>query len=427
VAEHLDRTVCASALALYDILGYPDGRQVGALSMEKLDTMYRPQRKTVGYRVDSRSLSVGLLQYKRDQAADIITPWLTMPKYTLLDAAILCGNLESTSTCNRWIRPYFFAIQNTIRADLTAAWKRIQGYYIRLGIDKIKAKYRLPKNLERRLAPLIAKDKAKLLWHSKATFDIPNHVKKGLLYLQTSLRDTSVKWEKSIAHWIQRDPTFVAAGDASQVAGGGLCEELEYWFDVQWTDRVQRGCKLKSTDPGYIHINMLEYVVVLIQLAASIVALETGYAKKMLGATLPTIPHLLVWTDNKVSKSWSNRVTSTSQSAQPLLGIQSALLQRSNIGFGSDHVAGEDNDGPDFISRPGRAPKPALTHFDRSLQIITNDKRLKSWHYFRPSVEFTSLVESMLFTEHWVDPPNLPKTLGRFEHGVSTGSLFVRI
>ena len=108
VAQHLVRTVYATALALYEILGFPDGHQIGALSMEKLDTMYRPQPTTVGYHLDTRVMTVGLLQYKRDQTVEVIDPWLTSPTFTLLQGAVLCGKLESASQCNRWIRPYFF-------------------------------------------------------------------------------------------------------------------------------------------------------------------------------------------------------------------------------------------------------------------------------------------------------------------------------
>ena len=289
------------------------------------------------------------------------------------------------------------------------------------------AKHNLPKNLEKRLIPLIARDKALLLWHSKSQFDNPLHVQQDLALIHGWLADPTVIWEKSIAHWIPRDPTFVSAGDASQEAGGALTEELKFWFDVHWTDRVQRGCKLKPTDPEFIHINVLEFLVVLIQLAACIVAVETDYAKSVCGDTLPQIPHLLVWTDNTASKSWSNRLTTTSLKAQPLLGILSRLLQRNNIGFESGHIAGVSNDGPDFISRPDRASEPALTHFDRAQQILTNDKRLTSWAFFRPSPDFLSLLESTLFSGRWAAPPSLPKTLGHFEATVATGSSFVRI
>jgi hypothetical protein len=428
IEKYLVRTVCASALALYEILGFPtDTRQIGAMSMDKLDTMYRPERKMVGYTLNTRAMTVALLQYKRDQMMEVMVPWITMPCFTLLQGAELCGKLESVSQCNRWIRPYFFSVQNAIRKELQKKWQKIQGYYKRVGIDKTHAKYALPQSLEKRLVPLIARDKAQLLWHSNAQFKIPENVQKDLALLHTWLSDPAVIWEKSIAHWIPRDPTFVSAGDASQVAGGAITEELKFWFDVQWTERVRRGCKLPSSDPEFIHINVLEFIVVLIQLAACIVAVETDYAKSICGEAIPEIPHLLVWTDNTASKSWSNKLTTSSPKAQPLLGILSRLLQRNNIGFESGHIAGVSNDGPDFISRPDLANEIALTHFDRSIQILMNDKRLKSWAFFRPSQDFLSLLASTLFSGQWAAPPSLPKTLGHFETGVSTGSSFVRI
>ncbi len=58
--------------------------------MEKLDTMYWPQRTTVGYRLlDTRAMTVGLLQYKQDETAEVIEPWLTMPSFTLLQGPVL--------------------------------------------------------------------------------------------------------------------------------------------------------------------------------------------------------------------------------------------------------------------------------------------------------------------------------------------------
>ncbi len=70
-----------------------------------------------------------------------------------------------------------------------------------MGIARTKAKYDLPKNLERRLFPLISRDKALLLWHSKSTFDIPAQVKHDLALIQGWLRDPTVKWEHSVAHY----------------------------------------------------------------------------------------------------------------------------------------------------------------------------------------------------------------------------------
>jgi hypothetical protein len=166
--------------------------------MEKLHTMYRPQQTTVGYLLDTRAMTVGLLQYKWDQTVEVIKPWLTLPTFTLLQGAVLCGKHESASNCNQWIWPYFFSMQNSIRAALTVKWQKIQGYYTRVGIDKAKAKYALPKNLVRRLLPLIARNNSLLLWHSKATFVILTQVKQDLALLQGWLRGPMVKWERSV-------------------------------------------------------------------------------------------------------------------------------------------------------------------------------------------------------------------------------------
>jgi hypothetical protein len=165
----------------------------------------------------------------------------------------------------------------------------------------------------------------------------------------------------------------------------------------------------------------------LLQLAGSIVALETGYATSIYKGRIPDIPLLATLTDNTASKSWSNQVTTSSPTAQPLVGILSSLLRRNNIGFESKHIAGVDNDLPDFISRPDRANELALSHYHRSLQIITHDSRLKHWHFFRPSHEFTSLLASSLFSRRLEDPPNLPRNLGLLEPTVCIGSPFVSI
>jgi hypothetical protein len=175
--------VCASALALYEILGFPDWRTVGALSLDKLDTLYRPARTVVGHHVDLRAMTVALMVHKRVETAEMMTPWLSLPLSTLLQGAEICGKLEDASNCCRWIRPYFFVVQNTIRAALLDKGKRIRGYYKRLGIEKAKAAYALPKHMEQRLAPPIARNMAKLLWHSKATFAVPEEVRQMMTLL----------------------------------------------------------------------------------------------------------------------------------------------------------------------------------------------------------------------------------------------------
>jgi hypothetical protein len=63
-------------------------------------------------------MAVSLLQYKQDQTVVVIKSWLTMPTFSIRQGTKHCGKLESVSTCNRWIRPYYSLVQNTIHAAL---------------------------------------------------------------------------------------------------------------------------------------------------------------------------------------------------------------------------------------------------------------------------------------------------------------------
>ena len=93
-------------------------------------------------------------------------------------------------------------------------------------------------NLKRRLLPLISRDRALPLWNSRdralplwtspPTFAISAHVKQYLALIRAWLRDLTVPWEHSETHWIPRAPTSVLAGEASQVEGGALSEDLGF-------------------------------------------------------------------------------------------------------------------------------------------------------------------------------------------------------
>jgi hypothetical protein len=67
-------------------------------------------------------------------------------------------------------------------------------------------------------------------------------------------------------------------------------EELRYWFDISWSEHIRPGVKLDTMSPNFVHINCLEFIVVQLQLTASIIAMESGYAKSILGDQIPDIP-----------------------------------------------------------------------------------------------------------------------------------------
>jgi hypothetical protein len=220
----------------------------------------------------------------------------------------------------------------------------------------------LPPSLYARLSSLVAKDKAVLLWNSNAQMPTSTPIRSCIDALYTYLANSTNRWKQPIAFIVPRVPHAVSLGDLSQNGGGGYCAKLRFWFDLTWSDRIKHATKsLRPTDPDYVHINSLEFIVVVLQLIAVATRLASLSDSDRLLAFpdgLPTMPVLLSHTDNTSAKSWANRVTSKSSQGQRLIGLYAEILRTCNIGLNCDHIAGVKNAIADFISRP--------THFNLS-------------------------------------------------------------
>jgi hypothetical protein len=113
-----------------------------------------------------------------------------------------------------------------------------------------------------------------------------------------------------------------------------------------------------------------------------------------------------------VTKAWTNKVTASSRRDQPLLGVLSKLLRKSNIGSESGNIAGIDNNIPDFILRPELANNTAVSHFDCAQQFVAFDNKLRCRTFFCPSLDLCSLLESLLFLGQWAAPRVCQRTWG---------------
>jgi hypothetical protein len=232
-----------------------------------------------------------------------------------------------------------------------------------------------------------------------------------LRYIFDYLSVPSNRWEISIGHIIDRDPSMESAGDASFDACGALSEDLAYWFDGLWSAELRRRLHVHHKDIDYIHINVLEFITLVVQMAATVTRVEDSPKDKF-----PPLPVLLSLTDNKSAEKWAQKVSASSWRGQKFVSILAELLRRSDIGFNTDFIPGKKNILPDYISRP----PTNLSHLAWREQIFKTDKRLKSWDCFLPSPEFVSLLASRLYSNVWQGPPKLPSRLGRFVPASST-------
>ena len=110
---------------------------------------------------------------------------------------------------------------------------------------------------------------AALLWNKKSKIAISEPVTFELAHLKNLLTDPTYKREMSIAHVVPRDPQFTTSfGDACLTGGGAFCHDLNFWLDIHWSNETQAGLQNNT-----IHINVMEFIVVILQLSAAI-ALE---------------------------------------------------------------------------------------------------------------------------------------------------------
>jgi len=420
VRGFLPQTVAASVMALYDILGPPgSGGTVDVLSRDKLRTFYSHLRKVTGYIVDSRLLRVSLPDYKREQLAALLLDWQSESTFTLLKAAELYGSLQSATRFYRWGRVQFLIFQSVIGEALRTR----HGYLLRRYPDFARRRQfarALPPRLADRLEPLIQRDKAKQLWQSEAPIPLTNTLRQELQFLRDAVVDPEHSWSMQIGHIIPRDPHVQCWGDACLDGGGAFCMTMRWWFDVTWPAHIVARTELDPRHPDHVHINALEFAVIIWQFAATSVAFLEYPTEELRAAFpngIPAEPILRVWCDNVSAQSWANRLSSGSRQARNLLKLFGELLLASPLGVVSERVETAANGLADFLSRPSRR----MSRSHRLAQIYHRAPFLRSWQYFQPSPYLMSAILGALSSASIAARPEMPKPLGRF---VPAGSIF---
>ena len=279
---------------------------------------------------------------------------------------------------------------------------------------------RLPQKIQHRISALVSRDQAQFLWATKQRSAISDEIADSVRNILHFLTTNDDPWEVPLGLIIPRTPHFWSRGDASKKGGGAYCPGLGFWFDLTWSDRVVKGVRdLSPTSPGYVHINSLEFIVVVLQLAAIKVrlgSLTDQQAAKYFPNGRPDIPVWFGETDNSVSKSWANRATSGSSQGQGLVTVYSELLRTTLVNVECEHLAGKLNLVADDISRNDFS----LPASCRISQLFQKHSLLESLDYFLPSQELLQLLTSRLFSRRTPEPCVLPMHLGRFVPAGST-------
>lgn len=410
--DNIRRAVSCSAMALFILLGFPNDLVPNALSKDKLVTLYTHQRDWLGRAWDTRALTVGVIEYKRQQLADLLSHYTTSTKVTIKDLAVLLGTLEHHTRYAPRFRPWLFNVQNELRDEVK------RRYSIALRIRKRKnyehqLMQELPNSMWDRLQHIMGKETAKFIWSTHQSLEITPSMASALRFLHEYVVSDPHPFREYIPMIISRDPHVVSWGDASTGDGGGaFCPTLQFWFDMGW----------ESWDPslpqliadGKVHINSLEFVVIILQLAAVRTRLD-NMPIAMEKAIFPNgIPYWPVWkgmSDNTATVKWTNKLSSKSIPAQRLMAIYGEMLSHCRINTNCEHIPGDKNVIADFISRqPFSQP---LSY--RAKQLFVRYPTTMTYDYFQPSPELKQSLIFALCTDSGPTRPKLPKHLGHFE------------
>ena len=421
VGEFMERTVSSSMAALFDVLGTPDNPDVPpALSYDKLENSYNHLRKMVGRKFDSRALTVGMLSHKREQLITILEAWIPKSNYVIQEAASLLGLLDNHTKYCPWARCWYFAIQNSVRLALLQRFEILARRPNFQATKEASLRRILPPSLAKRLDPLLARERARVIWSTNQSFKVTEDDRASLQVLLSYLRDTTEPWATPLGMIVPRIPTIFSQGDASHAGGGAHCPTLEFWFDVAWSPTVVQGLtRLKSKNPGYVHINAMEYVVLILQHAAVVARLEQAtdsQLQRWFPGGKPDIPYWLADIDNMVSKCWDHDMSARGKAGQSLLGVSSELKRQFRLRAESQHLEGKRNVVADDISRVDFS-LPVSTRFP---QLFAKHPSLATWDYFLPSQPLLQLLYSRLFSGPKTEPCVLPTVLGRFLPASST-------
>ena len=415
IDQFLARTVCSSVAGLELVFGnFDDIRVPKPLSDDKFESVYTHIRRLVGRLFNSRNMTVGILPYKLEQLRDLLLEWKDKRKFQLLELARLLGILENHTRYARWARYWFFALQNGVRAILLGRFHFIKRTYPES--KKIRAwTAHLPANLLGRIDVLLSRDKAQLLWSTRQHFPITADIRESLDYLLHYVTSSDSPWEVPLGLIVPREPHFASRGDASHVGGGAYSPELRFWLEIAWSKPIIKGAtRIKPGNPGYIHINTLEFIVLILQLAAINVRLEST-SPDVLKSFFPqgVVPNIPVWfgeTDNTASKSWENRATASSRQAQGLVAVYAELLRTTLVQTMCEHIAGELNVIADSISRSDFSLPVSV----RWQKLFLKHPSLGTYDFFQPSPDLLQLLTLQLFSKSRPVPLVLPPVLGHF-------------
>ena len=411
------RLVLAATIeAIFQVCGQPDvSRRPSAVNIDKLRALLISHLLILlGFEFDTRRMTVAIPQkYRSELIKMLVTTYHSnRRRFNIEELATLTGKLGRVAQMYRPLYHVMGQLYASMASALAGNGKYLLGSCTKYRdlIKTIKKRDReQDSSLSTRRVHFAMSQAAKRRHGCKKLYRMPPSFFEELDFIRNVITDEGLRLESNIGHLVERDFDWDIAGDSCKSSGGGWSTDLGLWWYLAYpADIVARARLPSAAHKGYICINCLETVVVVVNFAAVI------YTCHFDGIDITTIvPVLLNWCDNTSACSWINKRCKTSAIGRALGRLFMGMLMGTTIGIHAEWLSTTANKLADEISRL----KKEAIDYDFS-RLLLDYPQLQQCRRFQPSESLLKLIYATLRGEWSPNPMELrslkPTDLGKF-------------
>ena len=427
----IKKMAASSIESIYIVIGYPGPIQQPIMTpvaaWEKMvDRPISTVRESLGIQHNTHTLTLDAPDRKVKKIYDIIqdTWGIKRKVFTVIDAAILIGNIIHALTYCSWLQWAAFNLQDALKTQLRSNAKRLarSKHFKELFSTFDEDWHRAPRNIQK--LKILKSDFVRKVWHCKEKTVITKDIRKEIDWIKKQCSDHIhgiKKWYRPISHYIDREPDSIFRHDASIIYGAaGFSPTLQVYWQIKWTDihpdLPKYFLNANPSPEKLISINVLEFIAKLTNIfcAAFCYTLEEYKLKWQ--------PRVEWQGDNQTTNTWSKSSKATTRQARRASKAIGFIYKHTDIGGTHPHIPGKNNWFADALSRTELENiKKYFSHLSNS-EIFSHFQQDPTstkitFKRFHPSAEVLSTLQSILLLEEpQLQLPRDAKKWGRIAH-----------
>ena len=406
--EKMKMALAAVIEAIFVVLGQPETeKRECPLAMDKwIDLVIGETQTVLGLNLNTRKLTVSIPRKYLDEILLLIhNSWHKKRKtFTAIEASRLVGKLARLAEGSTWvcymISQFYAAIAHALMQNkytLKNSSKEFQDLTSLIQRKNIKPGRKYNKDYEK-IIRFALKKSARMVHHAPIKYNIVPSMREEIDFFEVYLKpESGIAWETPISFLIERTPFASSYGDACLDAAGGYSIDLKFWWHIKFPlEVVFKTLKyLPDNKSGkLISINVLEFVVVIIDYCAALTVILTE------DVTDDPHPVLLNIADNTAAHTWTMHTCKSSKLGKLLAKLFCFLIMDSGLGINSKWIDTTHNFIADDISRLKKSQASSSKQFSFDYALLQQKyPQLKNCRFFQPSASLLSMIWGVLLQE----------------------------